>query len=85
MTGSIGDDISKSMKYLDICRQFADGKRKRYSEDELLSGLRRVVTTGAVKTYIDSQTNAHLEEVLLFLRSFLKEKTPAELHNDLSQ
>ena len=85
MTGNISDDIAKSIKYLDICRQVADGRRKGYSDDEILSGLRRVVTTGAVKTYIDSQTNAPLEEILLFLRSFLKERTPTELYNDLTQ
>ena len=85
MNGSITDDISKSIKYLDICRQVADGRNKGYRDDEILSGLRRVVATGAVKTIIDSQTNGSLEEVLLFLRSFLKERTPAELHNDLSQ
>ena len=85
MNGSISDDISKSMKYLDICRQVADGQRKGYSEDEILSGLRRAISTGSVKTYIDSQANVPLEEILLFLRSFLKERTPAELHNDLSQ
>ena len=85
MTGSITDDISKSMKYLDICRQVADGRNKGYRDEEILSGLRRAVATGAVKTVIDSQTNASLEEILLFLRSFLKERTPAELHNDLSQ
>ena len=85
MTGNISDDISKSMKYLDICRQVADGRNKGYRDDEILSGLRRVVSTGAVKTIIDSQSNAPLEEIMLFLRSFLKERTPAELHNDLSQ
>ena len=85
MTGSICDDISKSMTYLDICRQVSDGRRKGYSDDEILSGMRRVMTTGAVKTYVDSQVNQPLEDILLFLRSFLKTETPSELNNRLSQ
>ena len=85
MTGSISDDISKSMTYLDICRQVSDGRRKGYSDDEILSGMRRVMTTGAVKTYVDSQADQPLEEILLFLRSFLKTETPSELNNRLSQ
>ena len=85
MTGTICDDISKSMTYLDICRQVQDGRRKGYSDDEILSGMRRVMTTGSVKTYVDSQVNQPLEDTLLFLRSFLKTETPSELNNKLSQ
>ena len=73
------------MKYLDICRHAADGGNKGYRDDEILLGLRRAVSTGAVKTFIDSKTNASLEEILLFLRSFLEERSPAELHDVLSQ
>ena len=85
MTGSISDEIDKSNEYLDICRQVADGQRKGYSEVEIMSGLRRIISPGAVKTYVDSQMNLPLADVMLFLRSFLKVRTPAELHNELSQ
>ena len=85
MTGSIGDDIDKSNEYLDICRQVNDGRQKGYSDVEILSGLRRIITSGAVKTYIDSQMDLPLNDVLLFLRSFLKVRSPTELNNELSQ
>ena len=85
MFGTICDDITKSISYLDICRQIADGRRKGYSEDHLLSGLRRIISSGAVKTYVDSQENLPLTEVLSFLRSFLRTETPSELNNKLSQ
>ena len=85
MTGTICDDISKSMTYLDICRQVSDGRLKGYSDHEILSGMRRIMTTGAVKTYVDSLVGRPLEEVLLFLRSFLKTETRSELNNRLSQ
>ena len=48
MTGSISDDIEKSNEYLDICRQVTDGQRKGYSEVEIMSGLRRIISPGAV-------------------------------------
>ena len=85
MTGTICDDITKSMTYLDICRQVSDGRLKGYSDPEILSGMRRIMTTGAVKTIVDSHINKPLEEILLFLRSFLKTETPSELNNRLSQ
>ena len=85
MTGNISDDIEKSNEYLDICRQVADGRRKGYSDVEIMSGLRRIIAPGAVKTYVDSQMDLPLEDVLLFLRSFLKVRSPAELNNELSQ
>ena len=85
MTGTISDDIEKSNEYLDICRQVADGRRKGYSDVEVMSGLRRIISPGAVKTYVDSQLDMPLEDVMLFLRSFLKVRTPAELNNELSQ
>ena len=84
MTGSISDDIEKSNEYLDICRQVTDGQRKGYSEVEIMSGLRRIMSPGAVKTYVDSRSGVPLAEVMLFLRSFLKVRTPAELNNELS-
>ena len=85
MTGNISDEIEKSNEYLDVCRQVADGRRKGYSDVEIMSGLRRIIAPGAVKTYVDSQMNLPLEDVLLFLRSFLKVRSPAELNNELSQ
>ena len=85
MNGTICDDINKSMSYLDICRQIADGRRKGYNDDEMMSGMRRIISTGAVKTYVDSQVDLPLEAVLSFLRSFLKTETPSELNNKLSQ
>ena len=84
MTGSISDDIDKSNEYLDICRQVADGQRKGYSEVEIMSGLRRIISPGAVKTYVDSGIDLPLAAVMLFLKSFLKVRTPAELNNELS-
>lgn len=85
MNGTICDDIDKSISYLDICRQIADGRRKGYSDDHLMSGMRRIISSGAVKTYVDSQENLTLTAVLSFLRSFLKTETPSELNNKLSQ
>ena len=72
------------MKYLDICRQVHDGRLKQYTEAEIMSGLRKVVISGSVKTYIDSFCQT-LTEVLAFLRSYLKEQTPSELSTKLSQ
>ena len=85
MNGTISDDIEKLNEYLDIFRQVADGRRKGYSDVEIMSGLRRRISPGAVKTYIDTQVDWPLEDVLWFLRSFLKVRTPAELNNKLSQ
>ena len=85
MTGSISDDITKSNEFLDVCRQVTDGRNKRYSDVEIMSGLRRIVAPGAVKTYIDSNMNMSLDEVLLFLQSFLRVRTPSELNLELTK
>ena len=38
-----------------------------------------------MKTYIDSQMDLPLNDLLLFLRSFLKVRSLTELNNELSQ
>ena len=58
--------------------------RLRHSEHELLSGLRRGISLGSLKMYIDAKMDMSLEEVLEFLKPHLKGRTPSELLSKLS-
>ena len=82
--GTISDDPVKSIKYTDLCKQINDGRRKGYSEDDLLSGLKRGIVAGSVKTYMDAWMDMTLSDALEFLRSHLKELPPSDLMTLLS-
>ncbi len=83
--GSISDDVGKSISFNDLRKQVDDGKRKGYTEADLMAGLRRGITTGSLKTYIDACIGLSLADALEFLQSHLKEQTPSELLNQLSK
>ncbi len=82
--GTISDDAEKSIKYNDLCKQISDGRKKGYPETDLMAGLRRGISAGSVKTYMDAGTDMSLDDVLEFLKSHLKEQEPSDLFNQLS-
>ena len=82
--GTISDDADKSIEFTDLSKQIEDGRKKGHSEDDLLSGLRRGISTGSVKTYMDARTDMTLADALEFLRPHLKEQPPSELLSKLS-
>ena len=61
-----------------------EARRKGYSNEDLMAGVRRGITAGAVKIFMDASSDLSLEDALEFLRSHLKEQAPSELLTELS-
>lgn len=79
-----GTSATKSIKYVDLCGQVAIG-RKKHKEEDIVFAIRRAVAAGtSLKTYIDSK-EMNLSSIMSFLRSYMKERSPTELFNKLSQ
>lgn len=86
ISGIIADGTPKALNYINLCSQINDGKKKGYSETEIVAAIKRSISPGTgLRTYVDSQYEMTLEEILQFLRSFLREKSPTELFTDLNQ
>ncbi len=83
--GNISDDAEKSIKYNDLSKQIDDGRRKGHSEQDIMSGLRRGILVGSIKTYMDARGDMSLNDALEFLKPHLKELNPSELLNQLSR
>ena len=86
ISGVIADGTPKALNYINLCSQINDGKKKGYSEIEIVAAIKKSISPGTgLRTYVDSQYEMTLDEILQFLRSFLREKSPTELFTDLNQ
>ena len=81
--GKIGRS-KENLNMISLNGQIAEAKRKGYSSEEIAGAIKKAVTPGEMKTYLDSMTNLSLEDTLTFIESALKEKSSSELFYSLS-
>ena len=75
---------SKSISYINLSAQIADAKNS-YTDEEICREIRKSVATNSpLKTYFDTQVNMGLTKMMEMLRNFYKEKSAAELFQELS-
>ena len=86
--GVIGGGIesrNKELNYINLCSQINDGKKQGFKDVEIIAALKKAVSAGSnLRTYFDSREDLSLEQMLQFLRSFFREKSPAELFTELN-
>jgi hypothetical protein len=85
ISGKIGT-LPDCITYISLCSQVIEGKKKGYSFDELTAAIKKAVSPSTeLRTILDARTEMPLDEVLTFVRLFMKEKTATELYKDLSE
>lgn len=86
ITGTIGAINSKeALNYISLCSQIAEGRRKKYPDEEIAMAVRKAVCAGTpMRTYLDSSTDLKLDEVVSFVRNCLGEKSASELFQTLT-
>ena len=86
ISGVIADGTPKALNYINLCSQINEGTQKGYKKAEIVAAIKKAISPGTgLRTYVDSQHEMTLDEILQFLRSFLREKSPTELFTDLNQ
>lgn len=85
INGVIGSNTKENLNYISICSQVADGKKKKYKDEEIAMAIRRAVApASSLRTYLDSKTDMTLKEMMLFIRSAMKEKSSTEIFQELN-
>ena len=62
--GKIGRS-KENLNMISLNVQIAEAKRKGYSSEEIAGAIKKAVTPGEMKTYLDSMTNLSLEDTYL--------------------
>ena len=81
--GKIGDD-RHCINLIALEGQVSEATKKGYTEEEIVSAIKKAVTSPEVKTYLYSHRDISLNEAMDFLRSVVKERTSMELCQKLS-
>ena len=81
--GKIGDD-RHCINMISLDGQVSEAEKKGYTEEEIVSAIKKAVTTPEVKNYLYSHKEISLEDTLNFLRSVVKERSSMELCHKLS-
>ena len=81
--GKIGDD-RHCINMISLEGQVSEATKKGYTEEEIVSAIKKAVTSPEVKTYLYSHRDISLNEAMDFLRSVVKERTSMELCQKLS-
>jgi hypothetical protein len=85
IAGNIGTSPD-CIKYISLCSQVIEGKKKGYSLDEITAAIKKAVSPSTeLRTILDARIEMPLDEVLTFVRGLMKEKTATELYKDLSE
>ena len=84
--GTVGAPNAKeALNYISLVSQIGEGKTRGYSDSEIAMAVRKAVSTGTpMRTYLDSNTEMSLVEVVSFVRTYLKEKPASELFSTLT-
>ena len=83
---TIDESSSESLNYISLCSEINDGRIKGYTEEEIRMALRKAVAArSSLRTIFDAQEDMSLESMLSFIRTVLKEKSAAELKQDLDR
>ena len=70
ITGVIGDTSKDNHNYISLCSQVSDGKKKGYTDEDIVMSLRKAVPPGF--TYLDSKAGITLEAMLSFIQNYIK-------------
>ena len=81
--GKIGDE-RHGINMISLEGQVSEAVKKGYSEEEIVSAIKKAITSPEVKTYLYSHKDISLEDTMDFLRSVVKERSSMELCQKLS-
>ena len=85
LTDKIGGTEEKRLDYISLCSQVMEAKRRGFTADEVVFGLKRAVASGSeLRMYLDSLPSLTLEEVMDVIRGSYKEKSAADLFQELN-
>ena len=85
ISGTIGSAQKDHLTYISLCGQVSEGKKRGYPDTEIATAIRKAVLPGTnLRTYLDSKIDIPLDQVISFIRSYLKEKSSTELFQDLN-
>ena len=81
--GKIGDE-RHCINMISLDGQVSEAMKKGYTEEEIVSSIKKAVTSPEVKTYLYSHKDISMEDTMNFLRSVVKERSSMELCQKLS-
>ena len=85
ISGTIGSAQRDHLNYISLCGQISEGRKRGYTDTDISAGIRKAVQPGTnLRTYLDSKIDLPLDQVISFIRSYLKEKSSTELFQDLN-
>lgn len=79
--GQVGDTAS-DISYHGLCKQIDEGLKAKYTEDEIIQGVLRIVKPGHFRVMLTSK-NLNLSKLKSLMRSHLSEKSGSELFQEL--
>ena len=82
---TVGACPKETLNYISLLSQIGERKARGYNESEIVMAVRKAVSPGTpMRTYLDSNNNMSLDEVVAFIRTYLKEKPASELFHTLT-
>lgn len=81
--GQIADSDSE-LSYSSVCKQMDEGVTQKYSESEIIRTVLKVIKPGTFKDMLNTKEDLTLAEFKRFLRAHLRDKSSAELFQELS-
>ena len=72
------------LSFLSIDSQIREALTQGFTENEIISAIKRAVRTEEIRSYLESKPELSLVNIINFLESVLKEKSAAEFFQELS-
>jgi Arc/MetJ family transcription regulator len=84
--GIVGPDTQKDrLSFVSLTRQIDSGKAKGYSEPEIVEAIIRAISpTLKLRSYVETIENLKLGKLLQVLKAHYKQKSAAELYQELT-
>lgn len=82
-SGQISDSDS-DVSYSSLCRQIDEGLSENFTEAEVIRTILKIITPGTFKDMLMTKDGLTVAELKRFLRAHLREKSSAELFQELS-
>ena len=71
------------LSYSGLVKQIKDGQKKGYSDQDIISGVEKAITSADLRTYLEISTDITLDDLLQMLSDYYKDKTATELYQEL--
>ena len=82
---NIGLAQKDDLNYISLCGQISEGKNHGYPDAGIAAAIHKAVQPGTnLRTHLDSKIDLPLDQVISFIRSYVKEKFSTELFQDLN-